>query len=70
VELAALLDERQQRRPHRSEVAPVFGSHLAKTAGIDMQVLYRYLNFGWPTRESCIETISGLRQRVLADHSV
>jgi hypothetical protein len=46
VELAALPDESQQRSPHRTEVASVFGSHLPKTAGIYVEVLYRHLNFG------------------------
>jgi hypothetical protein len=48
----------------------VFGSQLLKTAGIYVQIRYRYLNFGRPAGESWIETISGLRQRVLADNSV
>jgi hypothetical protein len=48
----------------------VFSAQLPKTAGIYVQVLNRYLNFGGPAWESCIETIGGLRQRVLADNSV
>jgi hypothetical protein len=46
VELASLLDESQQRSPHRTEVTAVFGSQLPKTAGVYVEVLYRYLNFG------------------------
>jgi hypothetical protein len=46
VELPSLPDESQQRSPHRTEVAPVLGSQLLKTAGIYVQTLYRYLNFG------------------------
>jgi len=46
VELPSLLDESQQRSPHRTEVAAVFGSQLRETAGIYVEVLYRYLNFG------------------------
>ena len=48
----------------------MFGSQLPKTAGIYMQMLYRYLNFGWSAWQSWIKTISGLRQRELADDSV
>jgi hypothetical protein len=48
VELASLLDETQQRSPHRSKVAAVFGPQLPKTAGIYVEVLYRNLNFGCP----------------------
>src|SRR5262249_31915645 len=70
VELASLLDESQQRCPHGTEVASVFGPQLPKTAGIYVQILYRYLNFGWTAGQSWIETIGGLRQRVLADNSV
>src|SRR5215831_4732639 len=70
VQLASLLDESEQRSPHRPEVASVFGSQLPKTAGVDVQILYRNLDFHWSTWGSWIETISGLRQRVLADNSV
>jgi hypothetical protein len=70
VELSSLLDESQQRSPYRTEVAAVFGSQLAKTASVYAQILYRYLNFGWPAWESWIETISRLWQRALAANSV
>jgi len=52
------------------EIVPVFGAQLPKTAGVYVELLYCYLNFSWPAWKCWIETISGLRQRVLADNSV
>jgi hypothetical protein len=62
VELAPLLDERQQGSSHRLQVASVLGAQLPQTAGIDVEVLYRYLDFGCPAWECCIEALGGLRQ--------
>jgi hypothetical protein len=46
VQLPSLPDEGQQRSPHRTKVATVFSSQLLETAGIYMEMVYRYLNLG------------------------